>query len=104
MAPSSVEQFGPLLKIIALETKDFVKAQIEEASAPLLAKLADLERTIAELRQREYQGVWDSTKRYAKGAMVTRQGALWHSNIDDNGSKPGESPNWTLAVKRGAAQ
>jgi hypothetical protein len=33
--------------------------------------------------------------------MVTQAGSLWHSKVHENQAKPGESPNWTLAVKRG---
>ena len=67
------------------------------------AKIEALEAKVAELEQREYQGVWSDTRAYAKGASVTRQGSVWHSNVAENRSKPGEHPTaWTLKCKRGA--
>lgn len=60
-----------------------------------------LEQRIADLEAREYQGVWDAKTAYAKGAMVSRQGSLWCSMVNQNHAKPGEHPHWKLVVKRG---
>jgi hypothetical protein len=82
---------------------------IATATRPFHDRISGLERRIhadeqqiKELQQREYQGVWSNERRYAKGAMVSRSGSVWHSNVDDNRSTPGQDPQkWTLTVKAG---
>jgi hypothetical protein len=64
-------------------------------------RLMAAERRLAALESREYQGVWSAEQAYAKGAMVTQGGSLWHSNAAENRTKPGESEQWTLCVKKG---
>ena len=88
---------------------DVIVSAVKAATAPLVKRLQaaearsiELERRIAGCERREYQGVWSADRSYAKGAMATRDGSIWHSNIDENRSTPGQSPNWVLAVKRGA--
>lgn len=69
---------------------------------PESVTIKELRARIEELEQREYQGVWDSDRSYAKGAMVSRQGGLWVSVVNHNRSTPGQNPHcWKLAVKRG---
>ena len=46
-----------------------------------------------------YRGVWQ-TKDYAPGDLVTHSGSTWHCNVATL-AQPGESPDWTLMVKRG---
>jgi hypothetical protein len=60
-----------------------------------------LEARIVAVEAREYQGTWDASKAYAKGAMVSRSGGTWHSNVHNNRSVPGRSDDWTLACKAG---
>ena len=38
---------------------------------------------------------------YQPGTLVTHAGSMWHCYVDSR-SRPGESPDWTLAVKRGS--
>jgi hypothetical protein len=79
----------------------FVNAGREKREA-LAARVDALATRITDLEAREYQGVWKDTTAYAKGAMVTRAGSVWHSNVHENRTKPGEHEHWTLVVKRGS--
>ena len=86
---------------LALDTKEHVSREIAKATAPLRSEIDGLKAEITELKQREYQGVWDNSKAYARHAMVTRRGSVWCSLANENRSTPGESPNWRLAVRAG---
>jgi hypothetical protein len=48
-----------------------------------------------------YRGVWKSDEGYTQGDFVTWGGGVWHCNSEQVTSKPGDSEDWTLAVKRG---
>lgn len=62
------------------------------------ARFAELQvRTFADL----YQGVFEPEKSYARGLLATWGGSLWLS-LKETRSKPGESEDWKLVVKRGA--
>jgi hypothetical protein len=78
----------------------FLKKQIADATAPLLARIAELEAR----PQMAYEGVWDATKAYTAGSFVTHQGSLWFAEDTSLGVRPGAgSSAWKLAVKRGKA-
>lgn len=47
-----------------------------------------------------YQGIYDETQMYERGALVTYSGSLWHADEITN-EKPGAGKGWTLAVKKG---
>lgn len=47
-----------------------------------------------------YRGVWEE-KAYEHGDLVTHDGGMWHA-MQATTEKPGTSPDWKLAVKRGA--
>lgn len=47
-----------------------------------------------------YRGVWEEGE-FTKGDLVTHEGGMWHA-MTDTKTKPGTSPDWKLAVKRGA--
>ncbi len=47
-----------------------------------------------------YQGVFKQDNDYQKGDVVTWAGSTWHCN-EPTKSKPGESTDWTLMVKKG---
>lgn len=49
-----------------------------------------------------YKGVFDQKEKYSKGDCVTFSGSMWVSKSEDNESKPGDSDDWQLSVKRGA--
>ncbi len=91
-------------------TQGFLRTIIDGLVAELAGKftahrdrLAELERRVAELegRQIRYVGTFESGRQYRRGEMVTDKGCVWHCNADTS-TRPGDSDNWTLAVKRGA--
>jgi hypothetical protein len=70
----------------------------EELDALIEARFADLQvRTFADI----YQGVYAPGTTYTRGQLATWSGSLWLSQSDTS-TKPGESPDWKLVVKRGA--
>jgi hypothetical protein len=48
-----------------------------------------------------HRGVWAAGDRYALGDMVTWAGSQWHCQAAEASTKPGESSEWLLMVKRG---
>ena len=54
-------------------------------------------RTFADV----YQGVYENGRTYERGQLVTWGGSLWLSEREAK-TKPGESAEWKLVVKRGA--
>jgi hypothetical protein len=48
----------------------------------------------------EYKQIWQPDTVYSKGDFVTLGGSLWHANKETD-QKPGNSDDWTLAVKKG---
>jgi hypothetical protein len=78
---------------------------------PVIISLAELTRVwraesakVKELEQRpavEYRGIWAAGEVYHKGDLVTRNGSIWHAEIDSRGVAPGEGAAWRLAVIRG---
>lgn len=49
-----------------------------------------------------YRGVYKPATEYVKGDTVTRDGGLWHCNVEKTTETPGSgSKDWTLAAKRG---
>jgi hypothetical protein len=82
---------------------------ISEAIAPLAKRLALLEakamRMEVTLEQRAfaYMGVWREGKVYGPEQFVTSSGGIWHCNMVQTNSRPGDGDaRWTLAVKGGA--
>lgn len=69
--------------------------QIEEIAQRAVAELHV--RTFADL----YQGVYQPGQEYARSQMTTWGGSLFLAQVDTR-SKPGESPDWKMIVKRGA--
>lgn len=47
-----------------------------------------------------FEGVYQEGQSYIKGQIATWAGSCWHANTETT-SKPGESKDWTLMVKRG---
>lgn len=54
-------------------------------------------RTFADV----YQGVYEPNRTYTRGLLTTWGGSLWLSQSDTK-TKPGESPDWKLVVKKGS--
>ena len=68
---------------------------IVKALSALKARVAELEKSPI-----NYDGVHREGKSYSRGTFVTFNGALWHANYATT-AKPGNSSDWTLAVKKG---
>lgn len=47
------------------------------------------------------RGVWKSDRTYERGDAVTADGSYWIAQKDAPSGKPGQSPDWRLAVKKG---
>jgi hypothetical protein len=75
-----------------------IAEHVRSALAPLVRRLEELE---AHGQSVKYMGIWDSKTQYEPGSFVTDKGSVWHCN-DTTRARPGDSPAWTLAVKRGA--
>ena len=86
--------FDEFMADIACITRDWVKERIAAAVQPL-------ESRVVELEAREYQGVWEHDKTYAKGAMVTHDGSLWIARSASISVRPGTTPVWQLAIRKG---
>jgi hypothetical protein len=79
------------------------------ALTPLVERVLSLERDRAELQSRvavladralSYEEIWDGTKTYKRGAMVTHRSTLWFAMHDiPVGERPGITSNWPLMVK-----
>lgn len=94
----------------------FLKEQIRDATAPLIARIGELERKrgiaalaaqIAGIEQRmmKYEGVWSEGKTYTRGSFVTHAGSLWFCEDTNVDVRPGAgSSSWKLAVKKGHAE
>ncbi|MCE8052282.1 hypothetical protein HOP61_13305 [Halomonas daqingensis] len=48
-----------------------------------------------------YKGTYVESESYTKGDLVTWGGSVWHSEIEENTTKPGAGEEWKLAVKKG---
>jgi Carbohydrate binding domain. len=48
-----------------------------------------------------YQGTYQAGRTYVTGDTVTSGGALWHCGATSTITRPGDSSDWQLAVKRG---
>jgi hypothetical protein len=68
------------------------------------ARIDALQRRVdaMEDKQIKFCGVYQHGARYEAGSFVTRNGGLWYAQTNTCGT-PGQSSDWTLAVKRGAA-
>lgn len=71
-------------------------AGLIDACRTLAARVAVLEQRPAV----SYMGVWEMGKSYQPGQFVTHGGSLWACHEPTSG-KPGTSPGWQLAAKRG---
>jgi hypothetical protein len=74
---------------------DALIGYVQRCLAPMQERIAELERT--PLR---YDGPFEGEKTYQRGTFVTHGGSLWHCNHETT-DRPGDTPAWVLAVKRG---
>lgn len=68
----------------------------EEIEQVVERKVADINvRTFADI----YRGVYKPGDLYTRGVLTTWGGSLWLS-LNDTKTKPGETPDWKLVVKK----
>jgi hypothetical protein len=89
-ALSSCVQWGDLPKFVAAAFK-------EVGIQSTAARLDKLESR----PQVKYQGVYRPGAEYSEGALVTRDGSIFHANRTTRASPGDGSMDWQLAVKRG---
>jgi hypothetical protein len=67
-----------------------------EVDAKIEARMADIQvRTFADI----YKGVYKPGESYTRSNVTTWGGSLWLA-LSDTRSKPGETPDWKLVVKK----
>jgi hypothetical protein len=82
---------GPLIKA-------YVAQAMEQAMAPLLARIKELEaRPVGMI----FKGPWDATTKYAQGEGVQFAGSTWSARTATIGQCPGASDSWVLVTRRG---
>jgi hypothetical protein len=96
----------PLAFVAELGT--IIREVIGAEVCPLRLRIADLERELQQQRHRletvkgfTYRGVWTDGVTYEPGDFATRDGGMFACVVTTQ-SRPGESHDWVLAVKRGA--
>jgi hypothetical protein len=88
------EQWGPEFGTeLAREIRNYVR----RAVAPLEKRIGELESR----PQVKYQGVYRPGAEYSEGALVTRDGSIFHCSRTTRASPGDGSMDWQLAVKRG---
>jgi hypothetical protein len=89
------DHLSAFAKDLGTDTREHIERKIREATAPLLARIEQLESrpTLT------YKGVWTAGGQYAVGSIVTCKGSVWHCNIAATDARPGETPNWQLMVR-----
>jgi hypothetical protein len=70
---------------------------IKQHTRPLHARIEALEKQAADFR---YCGVWHYGESYRKHNFCTYDGSIWVC-LRDTAAKPGQSPDWQLAVQKG---
>jgi len=88
------EQLGEFAKGLGEDTRRHVEKRIAEAVAPLEKRIAELE---AQPRGLKFVGPWVAGTPYQPGDCVQRKG-LWIAMCATR-AKPGESPDWRLAIR-----
>ena len=83
---------------LGLDTKAFVQREVAQAVTPLDARIAALEA--AQRRPPvKWAGVYDATKAYAPGDLVTRRGLWLVTAATSPGEQPKVSDHFTLILK-----
>ena len=88
------EKWGPEF---GLEMAKEIKNYVRRAMAPLEKRIAELESR----PQVKYQSVYRPGATYSEGALVTRDGSIFHCNRTTKATPGDGNQDWTLAVKRG---
>jgi hypothetical protein len=72
----------------------WVREVLADATAPLIARLDELEATAT-----RYEGVWDEQRVFHPNMMVTYGGNLWICEEVNSNVRPGQSDVWRLMHK-----
>ena len=98
--PREAKHIRAIARGLAPSIKHFVNAKVEAATAPLIARIAELEA-----REMKYCGTWRAGTGYRRGSVVTDHGSAWHCNAIDTTRRPGAgNRDWVLMVKRGSTR
>jgi hypothetical protein len=90
-----------IMRGIGPVVREFVAAEVQRATAPLIARLAALEARPAGASLK-WAGVWQS-KTYPECSLVTHAGGLWLATRGTSARPGTDTSGWTLIVKKGAA-
>ena len=92
------------MELMAESTVRAVSDFVGRCLAPVIGRVAELERRLIEIENRpepKYLGVFKEGQTYRAGSMVTCSGSLWFAN-EMTRIRPGSAGSgWTLAVKQG---
>jgi hypothetical protein len=80
------------------ELEKLIEAMLKERG--IVAWLNDRLEVLERRPAIRYLGVYDPTRQYVPGNLITSNGSVWHCNSVCQGQKP-PSDHWTLAVKHG---
>lgn len=78
-----------------------INAISEEVAAQLKAQNARIAALEARMDQFQYRGVWDAGTVYRQSNCVSDGGSMWICMAAQSTQRPGDGPDWRLAVKRG---
>jgi hypothetical protein len=82
------------LRALAEGLVPWVREVLAEATAPLIARIDELEATAT-----RYEGVWDEQRVFHPNMMVTYGGNLWICEEVNSNVRPGQSDVWRLMHK-----
>ncbi len=87
-----------LTKVLLALAKGIATA-INERLAPMEARIAQLEQKPVV----KYAGIWQQSKTYPEGSLITHAGGLWLATETTSGTPGTDASGFRLVVKRGAA-
>jgi hypothetical protein len=81
-----------------------IVSEVKSAIGPIKEELVrlriELEHAQLTARELRYAGTWTAQGRWKRGNLVSHQGSLWHCNLDDIATVPGQDfDGWQLCVK-----
>ena len=82
---------------LAKELCDLIRQHVATVTKPLRDRIEALEKQAADFK---YCGVWHYGESYRKHNFCTYDGSVWVC-LRDTAAKPGQSPDWQLAVQKG---
>ena len=82
---------------LAKELADLIRQHVAIVTKPLELRIVQLEKQAADFK---YCGVWHYGESYRRHNFCTYDGSIWVC-LRDTAAKPGQSPDWQLAVQKG---